>query len=97
MSMPPDQVHSGVMPRGRDDVVFRSVSGDWVIYDPKTKDLHVLNATAAAVWSCCDGSLSLDGIADELSAHLEGAPDIEAVRADVQRAIDEFMEHGLLA
>jgi len=67
-----------------------------VIYDPNTMDLHVLNATAAAVWSCCDGSLTIDGIAGEVSRVLEGAPKIDAVLADVQRAVDRFMEDGLL-
>ena len=96
MSTTPDHSAPEERPRGRDDVVFRSVSDDWVIYDPKTMDLHVLNATAAAVWSCCDGSLTIDDIAGEVSRYLEGAPEIGAVRADVQRAIDRLMEDGLL-
>lgn len=96
MSTPPDQVDPQARPRARADVVFRSVSRDWVIYDPRTMDLHVLNATAAAVWSCCDGSLSVDEIANELATHLEGSPEIETVRVDVRGAVDKFAEDGLL-
>jgi coenzyme PQQ synthesis protein D (PqqD) len=96
MSTPPQPVDPVLRPCSRSDVVFRSVAGDWVIYDPRTRDLHVLNATAAAVWVCCDGSLSADGIAEEIAGHLEGAPEIEKVLSDVARALDRFREDGLL-
>jgi len=83
-------------PRGRPDVVFRSVAGDWVLYDPRTQDLHVLNVTAAAVWACCDGTLDSSAIAREVAEHLEGAPSPDEVRADVDRALDRFRADGLL-
>lgn len=83
-------------PRAREDVVFRSVAGDWVLYDPGTQDLHVLNATAAAVWSCCDGTLSPEGIARELADALDDAPSVEEVRGDVDRTLDRFRSAGLL-
>lgn len=86
----------GPGPRGREDVVFRAVDGDWVLYDPRSRDLHVLNVTAAAVWSCCDGSMEAEGIARELAETLEGAPDLDRVRADVERTLDRFRADGLL-
>jgi len=86
----------GRVPRARPEVVFRSVAEDWVLYDPRNRDLHVLNATAAAVWSCCDGTLDEEGIVGELMEHLEGAPDPETVRADVREALERFRSEGLL-
>ncbi|NJD19615.1 MAG: HPr-rel-A system PqqD family peptide chaperone [Gemmatimonadetes bacterium] len=83
-------------PRARPDVVFRSVAGDWVLYDPRTQDLHVLNVTAAAVWACCDGTLDPGAIAREVAEHLEGAPSPDEVRADVERALERFRADGLL-
>jgi Coenzyme PQQ synthesis protein D (PqqD) len=95
--MQSDEVgYESVAPRGRDDVVFRSVSGEWVLYDPTTRDLHVLNAAAAAVWSCCDGSLDVEGIAAELAAHLDGVPDIDTLREDVSSTVERFTREGLL-
>ncbi len=30
-------------PRSRDDVVFRELADDWVLFDPETRRLHVLS------------------------------------------------------
>jgi len=83
-------------PRARDDVVFRSVAGDWVLYDPRSQDLHVLNVTAAAVWSCADGTRDVAAIAAALREHLEDPPEPAQVRADVERALARFRDDGLL-
>ena len=34
-------------PRVRDDVVFRRVGEDWIVFDPVTQRIHVLNLSAA--------------------------------------------------
>ncbi len=83
-------------PRAREDVVFRSVAGDWVLYDPRSQDVHVLTVTAAAVWACCDGSLGPDAIAAEVAEHLDGAPSPDVVRQDVANALEQFRASGLL-
>ena len=88
--------HPDSLPQARADVVFRSVSGDWVLYDPRTQDLHVLNVTAAAVWLCCDGTLDLDAIARHLVEEMEDAPPFEVVRQDVAEAVARFRADGLL-
>lgn len=90
--LPPD-----TRPRVRDDLVFRPLGEEWVVYDPRTRDLHVLNVTAAAVWACCDGSLTPAEMAVELEAHLEAAPPTAEVRRDVDRALARFADEGLLA
>lgn len=83
-------------PRAREDLVFRSLAQDWVIYDPRTRLLHVLNATAALVWSHCDGSLTPEDIADELGKALTNAPAPQAVAGDVRDALSRFATEGLL-
>ena len=87
----------GNRPRAREDVVFRSVSDEWLLYDPRTQDLHVLNVTAAGIWTCCDGTMSLDQIARHVADHLDGAPDVSIVRADVETTVAKFRADGLLA
>ncbi len=83
-------------PRAREDLVFRSLARDWVIYDPRTRLLHVLNATAALVWSHCDGSLTPEEIAAELGDALTDAPEPEAIAGDVRDALIRFATEELL-
>ena len=66
-------------PRAREDAVFRSLGREWVIYDPRTQLLHVLNTTAALVWSFCDGSRSPEEIAGDLTEVLTDLPSEDLV------------------
>ncbi len=83
-------------PRAREDAVFRSLGPEWVIYDPRTRLLHVLNTTAALVWSCCDGARSPEEIARELADVLTDLPSEDLVVEEVWGALDGFRREGLL-
>jgi PqqD family protein of HPr-rel-A system len=83
-------------PLAREDVVFRSVGIDWVLYDPRTQDLHVLNVTAAAVWACCDGTATPAAIVKALVEQLEETPDPDVVLDDVTAALGRFRADGLV-
>jgi len=83
-------------PRARDDAVFRSLGPEWVIYDPRTRLLHVLNTTAALVWSFCDGSRSPEEIARELTDVLSDLPSESLVVDEVRGVLDAFRNEGLL-
>lgn len=87
---------SVVTPKAREDVVFRSLSKEWVLYDPRTQLLHVLNPTAAVVWSCCDGAGSIEDIAAEVCEALTEAPALDQVVAHVHEAVSRFLKEGLL-
>lgn len=84
-------------PRGRADVVFRSLGDEWVLFDPLTGRLHVLNHTAALVWSLCDGELDADGVVGALRDLVEDAPDEDVLRAHVRQTLERFTGEGLLA
>lgn len=84
-------------PRVRDDVVFRALAREWVLYDPKQQELHVLNATAALVWTLCDGDHDATAIAHEIAETLREPPSHDAVQQDVDEAILTFARAGLLA
>jgi hypothetical protein len=83
-------------PKARADVVFRSLSKEWVLYDPRSRLLHVLNPTAAIVWTCCDGSVTVEEIAAELSETIAEAPPLDQIVTDVRDALGRFSKEGLL-
>ena len=87
---------SGRRPRARGDVVFRPLVREWVLYDPETRLLHVLNPTAALVWSLCDGAHDVDAIAGEMRDVIGEPPDMDTLRVDVVGALQSFEEKGLL-
>ena len=83
-------------PRIRDDLIFRQLDEEWVLYDPSGKQLHVMNRTAAVIWLCCTGERTADDIVDEVrDAFGEQAPREEVAR-DVAAVIDDFAGRGLL-
>ena len=83
-------------PAAREDVVFRPLAGEWVLYDPETAQLHVLNATAALVWGLCDGKTGSSEMAAQVREHLPEAPGQEEVEGDVAEVLKRFRAEGLL-
>jgi hypothetical protein len=83
-------------PERREDVIFRSLADEWVAYDPATGMLHVLNLTAALVWSHCDGEHDAGAIVAAVRAAFEPPPDEVRVRRDVGEALGTFARKGLL-
>lgn len=83
-------------PRVRDDAVFRPLAGEWVVFDPEGRQLHVMNLTAALVWSFSDGARTRDDIVREVREAFPEPPDPKLVEKDVDEALDTFREKGLL-
>jgi hypothetical protein len=83
-------------PRARPDVILRPMGAEWILYDPETRDLHVLNVSAALVWSHLDGVRTLEQVAEAVAEEVSDAPDLDRVRRDVLDAVETFRESGLL-
>jgi len=83
-------------PKRRSDVIFRPLDDSWVLFDPRTEQLHVLNLSAALIWEHLDGETSLDGIAKAVGSAFD--PPITASQAmtDVEPVLERFRETGLL-
>lgn len=84
-------------PRSRDDVVFRELADEWVLFDPETRRLHVLNLTAAVVWSHCSGEHEVEEIVRRVRGAFEEPPALDEVRKDVEEALGTFAREALLA
>lgn len=83
-------------PRGREDVVFRQLADDWVLFDPKANQIHVLNLSAALVWTACTGEASFDQIVEEVAGSYPDAPTERQVKEDVDNALARFSSEGLI-
>lgn len=82
-------------PQARDDVLFRQVDDEWVVFDPTANELHVLNLPAAIIWSHCSGESTPAQIAEALREAY--GIEAERARADVEDALKRFRDAGLLS
>ena len=84
-------------PQAREDVVFRRLEDEWVLYDPASQLMHVLNATAGVIWLHLDGTQALDELVKRTRAAFDPPAPVEVVRDDVVRTLEQFAGEGLLA
>lgn len=82
-------------PAGREDVVFRQLDDEWVLYDPGSNKLHTLNLTAALVWTHCDGTRTTDDLATAVGETYEQVPDLDRVVSDVAEVVARLHAEGL--
>ena len=72
----------------------RLIEGEIVILDREGGKVHQLNPVASCIWNSCDGSSSVDSIAERLVANFDVAPE-KALR-DVEALLQELQGLGLL-
>jgi len=82
------------VPQVRPDVLTAEFDQELVLYDPASQSSFRLNHSARAVWICCDGSSTVDEIAEDLAAVY--GTDTETVLAHVRRLIEDWATQGLL-
>jgi hypothetical protein len=82
-------------PLRKDGVASRKVGDEWLLHDPGTGALHVINRTASFVWTSCDGSHTIEDIARLLADEFE-TPEGTDVTSDVAEIIQSFVDKGVL-
>ena len=70
------------------------VGGELILCEPNVKQVHFLNATAAAIWFLCDGRHTEVDIAAELAALFNR--EVPGVESDVRETLADFLRKGLL-
>jgi hypothetical protein len=83
------------LPLARSDVLLRRVGSEWVLFDAGHDRAHVLNLTAAVVWTYCDGNHPADAIAEAIAGELE-ATRADQIQADIEQVLRRFADEGLL-
>ena len=86
---------STARPVGRSDLRLRRVGSEWVLYDASRDKAHVLNQTAAVIWTYCDGNFERSGIADAIAREVPGL-DSTRIKDDIDDVLRRFADEGLL-
>jgi hypothetical protein len=81
-------------PVARNDVLLRRVGSEWVLFDARKDRAHVLNLTAAVVWTYCDGGHASDAIAEAIAHEVPGTRSPEIVH-DIEAVLQRFAAEGL--
>jgi hypothetical protein len=81
------------MVAGRPDVTLQEVGREAILHDARDGKAHVINGSAARVWTLCDGR-SMDDVVAAFAASYDRSP--ESVQTDVERVVGKFRELGLL-
>ncbi len=85
-----------VRPRSRTDVIFRPLDDSWVLFDPVSEQLHVLNLSAALVWANLDGESTPEAVAEAVGSAFSPPKTAADVLTDVQQTLGRFRDAGLL-
>jgi coenzyme PQQ synthesis protein D (PqqD) len=81
-------------PARKPQVWLRQSGQENAVFDPETSALHLLNATATAIWVLCDGETTPDEMVEAI-CELSGLPG-EVVTEDVRRILLQFEEADIL-
>lgn len=65
------------------------------VYNPGTGALHLLNASALAIWELCDGETAAFEMADAVAELTQADPD--QARGDVRSTLDELARLDLIS
>jgi Coenzyme PQQ synthesis protein D (PqqD) len=90
----PSEISPDFTPARGDAVFTVELDGEAVLLDEDRNRLHHLNHTATLLWLLFDGEISLDRLADEVSAEL--AVPKGTVLADALAVARHLAEEGLI-
>jgi PqqD family protein of HPr-rel-A system len=74
---------------------FQRMDEDALVVDPRTREVHLLNETAARIWELLETASSIDDLCAALAEEYEGAP-ADALRREVEAFVDDLRGKGLL-
>jgi PqqD family protein of HPr-rel-A system len=74
---------------------FQTLEEETIVVDPKTREVHLLNDTAARVWELLASAQSVDELAAALGEEYDAPAD--ELRASVEELLHGLRDKGLLA
>ena len=82
-------------PRTRHDLVLQEVGDEGLLYDREGALVHILNMTALFAWKLCDGTRSVEEVAEAVRSGFRGTA-TQDVRRDIEGLLARLEERGLL-
>lgn len=82
-------------PRARVDIRSVDLGSELIVYDERTRQVHVLNPTARRIWQLCDGTHQIEDIVAEIARLFPQAP-VDTVESDVRSTLDELDGQGVV-
>ncbi len=80
-------------PKIADHLVLRDLDNETAIYDSRTGEFHFINPTGSAIFYLCDGTHTVDDIADEILNRFDNPP--PTVEGEVHDFLTSLSEKGL--
>jgi hypothetical protein len=80
--------------RTSSEVCLRQAGDEGILYDTKQKKIHVINATAAFIWQCCEETGDREQVLDAVVRRFGVGADVAA--RDVDEILEVFRELGLV-
>ncbi|MEW5804174.1 MAG: PqqD family protein [bacterium] len=84
-------------PCRKDSLMLRDLDEETILYDPDTRQIHILNKTAFLVWQLCDG---MHSIADMTAAITRTCSltqgEIDRIEHDVRSIVSDFEAQGMV-
>jgi PqqD family protein of HPr-rel-A system len=74
---------------------FQTLEEETIVVDPKTREVHLLNDTAARVWELLASAQSVDELTAALGEEYDAPAD--ELRAGVEELLKGLADKGLLA
>jgi PqqD family protein of HPr-rel-A system len=74
---------------------FQTLEEETIVVDPKTREVHLLNDTAARVWELLASAQSVDALTAALGEEYDAPAD--ELRAGVEELLSGLRDKGLLA
>lgn len=84
-------------PRRPEAIRFEPLDDGCALFNARTGQVHILNLTAACIWTGCDGDRTLGELIEEIRRTLPGgaasAPDVDR---DLRSVVSNLLRAGLL-
>jgi PqqD family protein of HPr-rel-A system len=74
---------------------FQRMDEDAIVVDPRSREVHLLNETAARIWELLEDATSVDELSELLADEYEGATPDE-LRREVEAFVSDLGGKGLL-
>ena len=91
----PSQQAPSALWRRDGDLPFQRMAEETIVVNPQSREVHLLNETAARIWELLEDALSVEDLVGALAVEYDG--DAESLRVEVQAFIADLQTKGLIA